>query len=188
MRDFLDTMIMSFAPRYTIGHLVDQKIIATIKRWSLYLNMQYQKPVSDLLILAHYCKDEDYALGGLWLYNRYHFTTQIPEWMTVYSTKRSGKRIIAGAKVIFRKARQSFFWWVDEQQIEDVPYKLFSPERALIQLIKEKKGKSEYYDDIVRQFGTLVDLEKLTALLAEHGSKSLQALVSDTITTWQHTT
>gem|GEM_PF-5564756 len=72
--------------------------------------MQYQKPVSDLLILAHYCKDEDYALGGLWLYNRYHFTTQIPEWMTVYSTKRSGKRIIAGAKVIFRKARQSFFW------------------------------------------------------------------------------
>jgi hypothetical protein len=184
-KEILLKLIESFAPSYTVDVLVSRKLIKTIRRWSLYLNMQYQKHISDLLVIAHYCKNEEYALGWLWLYNRYHFTTQIPERMTVYSTKRSGKRIIAGTKVIFRRARQSFLWWIDEQKIEWMPYNLFSPERALIQLIKEKKWESEYQDDIVRQFGTLVDLEKLSALLEQHGSKSLQYLVDETIIKWQ---
>jgi hypothetical protein len=51
-------------------------------------------------------------------------------------------------------------------------------ERALIQLIKEKKGRLEYDDDIYYEFNVKhLDIEKLLTLSQQYASKQTQLLV-----------
>ena len=55
-----------------------------------------------------------------------------------------------------------------------------TPERSLIQLIKDKKGQIEYDEDIryeIRQKN--VSLEKLLTLSEQYASKNTQLLVRD---------
>lgn len=184
-RQFLDKLLSRFAPWYSPYHLIQHKIVSLIRRNTLYRNLMYDGIISNLAIIGKYCEHEDYMIGWLRLYNKYHFTTQLADRITVYTTKRSGKRTIAWAKIIFRKARSSFFRWMKKESIQWVEYMIMSPERALIQYIKDSKWKIAYTDDIIRHLGKSIDTKKLLQITKQHTSKTTQALIHKTLEQWQ---
>jgi len=182
----LKKIIEKFAPNYKIKTLCARKLVSPIKKWELYLNLLYEGIVLSTTILAKYGKGKQYMVGWLYLYNQYGYTTQLADRMTVYNTSIHGKRIIAWAKFIFQKVRPSFFRWKISKKSKWETYYLMSPERALIQLIKDTNGELEFADDIYNllQYWT-VDKEKLIELSQKYCSKSVQHLITIFLEKWQ---
>ena len=83
--------------------------------------------------------DDIYMFGWLSIYNRYGFSEQVAERYTIYNTKYSWKKVIGPCKFIFIRQRESFFYGITQQKIDEYSYKVMSKERVFIQLIKENK-------------------------------------------------
>jgi len=187
--EFLQKLLEAFAPNYQIRNLSFRWLISPIIKGKLYLNQvssQLSK-ISELAILAQYGKGKTYAVGGLYLYNQYHFVEQIAQRITVYNTSHLWYKTIAGRKFIFRKVRPSFFRWMEEVDTQGYgKYIRMTPERALLQLIIEKKGQLEYEADIYREIKkNAVSLEKLLTLSKEYLSKNNQLLVHGFLQKWR---
>lgn len=185
----LQKILEKFAPNYQIKTLSSRWLIAPIKKWYLYLNLlsaEHNRLLATT-ILAQYAKDKVYAVWGLYLYNQYHFSEQMADRVTVYTTDIRGKRIIAGYKFIFRQVRPSFFRGIEKADAQWYgSYNRMSPERALIEMIKESKWNLEYADDIyheIRQW--YVSREKLNVLSQKHISKRVQHLVKTFLQAWK---
>ena len=111
-KPFIDVWLVTkilekFAPKYRIDTLCSRWLLAPISRGELYLNLlsPENKRLLSTTILAQYGKNKTYAVGGLYLYNQYHFSQQLADRVTVYNTSILGKRIIAWYKFIFRQVR-----------------------------------------------------------------------------------
>lgn len=186
----LQKILDKFAPNYEIKELSRRWLLTPIVRGELYLNLLSSKKkwLLATTILAQYGKEKTYAVGGLYLYNQYHFSQQLADRITVYNTSIRGKRIIAGYKFIFRQVRPSFF-----REIKKVgaqwygTYQCLSPERALIQMIDESDGKIEYAQDIYQEIKKKnISPTKLITLSEKYTSKRVQLLVKKFLETWQH--
>jgi len=179
-KDFLQKIIDKFAPNYKPYQLSARGLLTPIKNWELYLNNFSDKTyISSTSILGMYMQWKTYMIWWLYLYNRYWLTQQVANYITVYNTVYSGKRKIADAYFIFIKVRPSFFRWKMRKQSQDVYYYTMTPERALIQLLIDRKGKPEYKEDIFYQIKKWnIDTNKTKEISTKYCSKNNQNLIN----------
>jgi hypothetical protein len=177
--DFLQKVLDKFAPNYKPYQLSAKWLISIIKNGSLYKNNLYSGYVSRYEIIALYMRWTDYMIGGLFAYNQYGFSTQLPNRRTVYNTTYSGRREIAGANIIFRRVRPSFFRGKQKKTSQGIPYYIMSRERALIQLLLETKGNLEFRDDVIYQIDKWnIDPHMLLTLSQTHLNRSQQFFIT----------
>ena len=185
----LQKIIDKFAPKYRIDTLCTRRLISPIIRWKVYLNLLSTKKawLVATTILAKYGEWKEYAVWWIYLYNKYHFSEQLANKITVYNTSIHWPRTIAWYQFIFQKVRPSFFRWIEQINAQWYwKYKCMTPERALIQLIKDTNGNMEYAEDIYYEIHKWnVSKEKLISLAKKHTSRKTQSLVQDFLQKWQ---
>lgn len=186
----LNELLESFAPNYTISQLTSRKLITTIRKGKIYFNELYDKNVILLgtTILSQYFNWEKYyAVWWLYIYNTYWYTTQIANKITVYNLNISWEKTIAWHKFIFKKEREAFFYWIEEKDAQWYwKYNCLSRERSLIQLLKERKGKPEFVEDIyelIRKWE--INVDKLWDLAIKNTSQKTQSLLQDFLRRWK---
>ncbi len=113
--------------------------------------------------------DELYVFGGMSVYNRYSLSEQIAEVYTLYNTRISGSKEIAGIRYDFIRQRESFFYGIQREGVDEYEYAIMSPERAYIQMIREGK--------VFPHLPKNIQKEVLIQLSEKNTSKSLQALI-----------
>jgi len=186
----LQKILDKFAPNYEIKELSRRWLLAPIVRGELYLNLLSSKKkwLLATTILAQYGKNKLYTIGGIYLYNQYHFSQQVANKITVYNTSIRGERTIAGYTFIFRQVRPSFFRGIEKVDAQWYgTYYGMTRERALIQLIEENDGKLEYAQDIYQEIKKKnISTTKLITLSQKHTSKRVQLLVKKFLEIWQH--
>ncbi len=166
---YLQKILDKFAPNYTIKQLCNLDIIRPIKRGKWYLNRKSRDFINPFVVGALYMGDEMYVFGGMSVYNRYSLSEQIAEVYTIYNTKTSWEKEIAGIRYNFIRQRESFFYGIEKEKIEDYEYHIMSPERAYIQMIREGKSFSFIPKNIQK--------EEVIRLAEQNASKSLQSLI-----------
>lgn len=180
---FLNELINTYAPEYKIHDFTRFSYITPIIRKKIYINnfSPERSKINELTIGAIYCKNKQYAIGWLYLYNQYHFVDQIANIVSIYSTNTNWwNKEIAGFKFTFLKERPSFFWWIESKQLPDgTEYKCFSKERALIQFIIENNWRLEYKTEIYNSIKNKdIDLLKLQNLSNKYLSKKKQLFIN----------
>ncbi len=162
---FLQKLLDKFAPNYKIKDLTTLKLISSIKRWKYYLNNLNRELENPYKIAKAYFEWKKYMFWGIWVYNKYSFSTQIPEWYTVYNTQISTEKIIWKTKFIFIKQRENFFYGNIVNKDWDEKYNIMSRERAFIQMLKEKKE----FENLPKW----IDKQKLLKLAKNNTSKNI---------------
>ena len=178
-------IIKKRTPGYTIAEACKRGIVSPLKKWSYYF---IERPGNNYGIFpkslpyevgAYYCEWIPYAFGGLGMYNAYGFTTQLAERYTIYNTHYVWEKRIGKFKYIFKKVRESFFWWIEEYK--DYGAKVLSPERALIQLIKEGWSK-----EFLKQKPYWIKINILLELASKHASKTLLSNIKLLVASWKN--
>lgn len=169
----LNEMLTSLKSKYSIAQLSKAKVITPIKKGQVYINNQTQQYKDPYIVGALYFGDDPYMFGGLAVYNRYWLTTQVPDRYTIYNTKNIGKKVInQTARFIFKKVRASFFYGYKTQKIWAYTVKIMTPERALIQMIKEWSNR-----EFIKTLPASVDKKRLLSMAKKYASKSLLAAI-----------
>lgn len=177
-KDFLQKLFDKFAPWYTPAEASKRWLIQPLKSDKIYFNLLYKWFIHPYVVGALYCHKIPYMFGWLQVYNQYGYTTQVPERYTVYNTTYNGKKIFHAGKIIFKKVRENFFYGQATRTIDNAKVVVMSPERALLQLIKESNGKIEFDEDIYQLMEQKkIDNKKLLILSQKHTSKKVQTLV-----------
>lgn len=168
--DLLQKILNKFAPNYTIANLSHLWLITLVKRGKVYINNKTHDFINPFVVWNLYMWDEIYCFGWLWVYNRYSLTEQIAEWLTIYNTKVSGKKVIWNNKFIFKRQRKSFFYWIKKEKFENCTYNIMTIERAFIEMLKEWKtfGELPYW----------IDKKKLQSLANKYASKKIISLIN----------
>lgn len=168
-KDLLEKILSKFAPSYTITDLSLMWLIIPIKRGKSYINT-FSKEVQDHFKVGDtYFEWWQYMFWWLGLYNQYWFSTQVVEWHIIYNTKVSWKRIIWKNKFILKKQIDSFFYWSKTIKEWNSTYKIMSPERAFIQMIKEWAD--------VSKVPKIIDKEKLLKMSSKYTSKRINDII-----------
>lgn len=168
-KDLLEKILSKFAPSYTITDLSLMWLIIPIKRGKSYINT-FSKEVQDHFKVGDtYFEWWQYMFWWLGLYNQYWFSTQVVEWHIIYNTKVSWKRIIWKNKFILKKQIDSFFYWSKTIKEWNSTYKIMSPERAFIQMIKEWAD--------VSKVPKIIDKEKLLKMSSKYTSKRINNII-----------
>lgn len=115
--------------------------------------------------------NETYAFGGMSVYNRYSLSEQIAEVFTIYNTKISGEKDIAGVRYVFIRQRESFFYGIDTGKADQYEYRIMSPERAFIQMLREGK--------VFPAVPKGIDTKTLIRLAEGNASQTLQSIVKN---------
>lgn len=188
--NFLKEILKKFAPSYTISQLCSRKILFPIKKGEIYFNTECDRKMILLgtTILAQYFQNDPYyAVGWIDLYNQYGYTTQIANKITVYNRYVSWEKTIAKISFIFKKERESFFYGIEKHDAQWYgTYNQFSPERSLLQLLKDTKWKPEFAEDIYNLIRHKnINLEKLQQLALQYNSRSTQILLQDFLKKWK---
>lgn len=188
--DLLNTIIEKFAPNYKVFQFSSRNLISPIRQWKVYFNHLSNKSSSIIwtTILSQYFQWEKYyAVWWIYVYNMYGYTTQIANKITVYNLRISWEKVIAWYQFIFKKERENFFYWIEEKDAQWYgTYNCFSRERALIQLIKEKKWKLEFAEDIYELIEKWeIDIDKLQDLAIKHTSCQTQILLQEFLKEWK---
>lgn len=167
--DYLKKILDKFAPNYTIKQLCNLDIVRPIKRGRWYLNRKSREFINPFVVGGLYMGDDLYTFGGMSVYNRYSLSEQIAEVYTIYNTKISWAREIAGIRYDFIRQRESFFYGMHSEKVDEYEYTIMCPERAYIQMIREGK--------IFAHTPKNIQKEVLVKLAEENTSKSLQSLI-----------
>ncbi len=170
---------------YTISELVRKGLIEPIKRNTVYINkVIWKKPNAEALIWLYF-KWSDYMFWWLGIYNKYGFTTQVAQKQIVYNTKVYWEKKIWNHNFIFKKKRPSFFRWRELKKQQDVKYYIMKRERALIQLLVDKKWIVEFEQKIFEQLNSwAIDVISLKQLWDMHLSKKNKVILEKFITRW----
>lgn len=167
-RELIQKIIKVDAPWYRIADLCSYKLITPLKKWKIYLNLLSRKFVNPYIIWALFFENKPYVFWWLQVNNAYHFTSQVPERYTLYNTAKSSKKIIWNAKFIFKKVRPSFFYGVKKQTIDWLVVNIMTPERALIQMIREWASL-----EFVQTFPDNVDKNKILRMAKNYTNKKV---------------
>lgn len=171
-RSFLDSLINRFAPIYSISDFSKRKFVIPIKKWIYYINKFHKERANPYIVWSLYFQWDMYVFGWLAVYNMYWFSTQVPEWYTIYNTKYSWEKIIDDCKFIFVKQRESFFYWIQTKKIWWYSVNVMTPERALIQIFKDDPS-----NEFIKNMPKNVDRKKIQRLIEKYSSR----VVLDTI-------
>lgn len=170
-KELLEKILNKFAPSYDITDISRKKIISPLKRGKYYINNISKDIENPFKIADMYFEWDIYMFWWLWVYNMYDFSTQLIEWYTVYNTKFSGERIIWKNKFIFKKQRNSFFYWNIINKNWNDRYKVMSIERAFIQMIKEWR--------IINSIPNNIDYKKLLTMAKKYSSKTVVSKIEN---------
>ena len=165
----IEKILTKFAPNYSVSQLCDKWLITPIKRGKWYINNESTEYVDPYIVGSLYMGDSTYMFGGLAVYNSYSLSTQVPEWYTILNVQISWERRIGRVKLIFRRQRGSFFYGGEQREKDGYSYIIMSPERAFIEVLKEKK-----------RFNTIpygINREKLQLLARENASKTINTSI-----------
>jgi len=157
-------LLNKFAPNYSISNLCNKWLLTPIKRWKRYINNKTKLFINPFILWWLYMWEDTYVFWWLRIYNQYWFSEQIAERYTIYNTKFSWQKIIWNTKFIFIRQRESFFYWIQQQQSDNFFYKIMSKERAIIQMIK---------DNNITQIPDWVDKSKLQKIAKKYASTTL---------------
>ena len=187
---FLQNLLEKFAPHYTIAQLCSRELIIPIKKGKIYLNTERdrKKVLLGTTIIAQYFQNNSYyAVWWIELYNRYGYTTQVANKITVYNRFVSWEKTIAQMQFIFKKERESFFYGVEKIDAQWYgTYNQLSRERALLQLLKDTKGQREFSEEIYDLIkNRIINLELLWDLAKKYTSHSTQVLLQDFLKRWK---
>jgi len=184
-RQVIDKILATVWTTYKPSHLVQKWLLSVVKRWKVYVNTSYPKKPRAESIMWIYFKWTDYMFWGVNLYNQYGFTTQQAQWIEVYNTRTSGKRKIAGHRFIFKRKWKWFFRWRERKDSQGIKYYVMTRERALIQLLVDKKGIIEFEQDIFEQLNSwAIDVIMLRQLWDMYLSKKNKVILEKFIARW----
>lgn len=167
--ELLEKILLKFAPNYTISQLCSKWLITPIKRGKWYLNNESKVYIDPYIVGALYMGENLYMFGWLAVYNLYTLSTQVADWQTIYNTKISGQKKIGNIKLLFVRQRENFFYGIEEKKKDGHTYKIMSSERALIELVKEKKTFASV------PYG--ISPEKLKKLTKNHASHTIYTII-----------
>ncbi len=168
-------MLRTIGVSYSISELVRRLIVIPIKKGKRYINKQSSIHIDPHLVWDKYFEWGKYAFGWILLAYQYDFTTQVPERYTIYNTKISGKKTIDGLyKFRFRKVRESFFYWIKDMGRKWELAKVLSPERLLIQMIREW-ASFEFLEELPEN----VDTKILFSLAEKYAPRRVLAELTD---------
>lgn len=177
----VEKLLDKFAPRYQIKMLTWRWLLWVIIKWKLYLNLCYRWYVSDYAILGKYMEWKLYMIWWQFIYNQYGFTTQLSDRITVYNTDYRWYKKIWKSYFVFKRARPSFFRWKEKKQSQNIKYYRMTKERALVQLIIEKKWKLEFKNDIYYKYKNTINDKAFYSMAKHHLNKNKYVLVDETI-------
>ena len=164
-REMLEKILTKFGPSYSVQDISRKWLITPLKRGKYYMNNLSREYKDPFKTADMYFEWDIYAFGWLGVYAMYGYSTQVIERYTVYNTKISGERIIGNVKFIFSKQRESFFYGIVSKKNNIGTYKVMSPERAFIQMLKEWKTFKNIPENI--------DASKLLTLAKKYATKNL---------------
>ena len=170
-KELLNKLLNKFAPNYTIANLCSLWLIYTIKRGESYINSFSKETQTPFIVGDIYFGWWEYMFGWLWMYNYYWFSTQVVEWYTIYNTKISGTRIIWNVKLILKKQRKNFFYGWTTKKNWNYSYKIMTPERAFIQMLKEWKS--------FKVLPSNINKEKLLTMSEKNTSKNIYNYIKE---------
>ena len=163
--EYIQKILEKFGMNYNITQLCNKEILIPIKRGDWYINNKSKDYINPYIVWSLYMWNEIYTFWGLSAYNLYGLSTQVAEWYTIYNTKISWKKIIWNSKFLFIRQRESFFYGIKNVKSEGYMYSIMTPERAFIQLLKEKKNFN-----IIPYW---INSSKLTKLADKYCSKNI---------------
>lgn len=170
--DLLNKIMDKFSINYEIKELSRKWLITPVINWKLYINNLYRWTITDYAILWQYMKWKTYMVWWLFLYNQYGFTTQLANWITVYNLSYNWEKRINNSYFLFKKVGSKFFRWKTRRESQWQKYYCMSRERALIELIIEKKWKLEFGDRVVYELNHNINIGKLLDLAKNNLNKN----------------
>lgn len=148
----LDIFLKKIPENYTLYDLTrNSKILKVIKKDSYYLNTSYPKIINPFVLGATYCDYKNYMFGGLVLYNRYWFTTQIANKYTIYSTELYWTKKVINTFFTFKKVKKELIHGYKDKMIDGVYVRMMTPERAFIEFCRENKTRITTLKEIYQQ-------------------------------------
>jgi hypothetical protein len=177
-KDFLQKVIDAQTPGYSIAEMCKRKLLEPLKKWVYYFNLESRAFVNPYVVGKLYCEWVQYCFGGMNVYNMYGFTTQLPNYMTLYTSVYLGEKDIKDQKYMFKKVRPSFFRGMKETTIAHEKIMIMTPERALIQMIID--GNSL---EFLQEQPNNIDQKKLRKMANTYASKTVLHRVN--ILIWQ---
>ncbi len=183
-KEFLEKIMDKFFINYQIKDLSKRWLLTPLINWKLYLNNQYHWVVSDYAVIWQYMKWKTYMIWWLFLYNQYWFTTQLSNRITVYNINYRWKKQIGNSYFIFKKVSPKFFRGKERRERQGFKYYCMSRERAMIELILEKKWTLEFGEKIAYELKNNINVWKLLNLAKENLSKNKFYIVETCIWTY----
>jgi hypothetical protein len=175
----LDKFLQKIPENYSIYDLTrNGKILKVIKKDSYYLNTLYSKIIHPFVLWATYCDYQNYMFGGLSLYNKYGFTTQIANKYTIYSTELYGTKKIINTFFIFKKVKQELIYGYKDKMIDGIYVRIMTPERAFIEFCRENKTRIDTLKDIYQQ---KIDKQIFEKLLNKYPYQNVRSFIQKEI-------
>lgn len=178
----LDSFLKKIPENYNIYDLTrGGKIVKVIKKEKYYLNAFYPKIVNPFILGATYCDYKNYMFGGLALYNKYWFSTQIANKYTLYTTEYYWTKKIVNNFYTFKKVNKEIIYGYKEKMIDGIYVRMMSPERAFIEFCRENKTRITTLKDIYQQ---KIDKQEFLRLLNKYPYQNIRNFIQKKIISW----
>lgn len=180
----LDRFLQKTPKKYSIYNLTRKWwILKVIKRESYYLNTIYPKIANPFVIWATYCDYKSYMFGGMTIYNKYWFTTQIANKYTIYSDKYYWTKKIIDTFYDFKKVKKELIYGYKEKMIDGIFVRIMTPERAFIEYCRENKTRIATLKDIYKNKINKLELERL---LKRYPYQNIVKFITNEIISWKY--
>lgn len=183
-KKYLDNFLQKIPKDYSIYDLTRKwGILKVIKRESYYLNNLYPKIANPFVIWATYCDYKNYMFGGIALYNKYGFTTQVANKYTIYSTTYYWSKKIVDNFYDFKKVKKELIYGYKDKMIDGIYIRTMTPERAFIEYCRENKTRITTLKDI---YINKIDKEELKRLLKRYPYQNIIKFITNEIIVWKY--
>ena len=178
----LDSFFKKIPENYNTYDLTrNGKILKVIKKEKYYLNTLYPKIINPFVLGATYCDYKNYMFGGLALYNRYWFSTQIANKYTLYTTEYYWTKKIINTSYTFKKVNKEIIYGYKEKMIDGIYVRMMTPERAFIEFCRENKTRTTTLKEIYQQ---KIDKQEFLRLLNKYPYQNIRNFIQKEIIWW----
>ena len=173
----LVSLLAKLPEQYTLYDLTRKGVLAVIKKDEAYLNLCYKERFTPRILGASYCKDTPYMFGGMAVYNRYGFTTQLANQYLIYSSVYYGERRIYTVDFQFKKVDTALLYGMVPHVDRGITYQMMSKERAFIEFCRENKENVKG----LKSLSTTLHLPALKRLLKRYPYQKVRDFISQII-------
>lgn len=179
----LEKFLKKIPENYSIYDLtLNGGVLKVIKRDAYYLNTLYPKIINPFVIGATYCDYKNYMFGGMAMYNRYGFTTQVANKYTIYTTEYYWTKKILDTFYNFKKVKNEVIYGYKEKMIDGVFVRMMTPERAFIEFCRENKTRIDTLKEIYK---TKIDKQLFEKVLKKYPYQNIRQFIQKEIIAWK---